>query len=57
MVWGPVALYINVPSGLAGFFQVLPGVNYPVYRLLLLGLGILTAAALWWWWHAPGSVP
>jgi branched-chain amino acid transport system permease protein len=48
VVWGPVSLYINVPPALSGQVQVLPGVFYPTYRLLLIAIGVVIAAGLWW---------
>jgi branched-chain amino acid transport system permease protein len=33
---------------LSGFMPLLPGLNYPAYRLMLLGIGLATAVALWW---------
>jgi branched-chain amino acid transport system permease protein len=48
VVWGPVSLYISVPPALSGQVQVLPGVFYPTYRLLLIAIGVVIAAALWW---------
>jgi branched-chain amino acid transport system permease protein len=47
MIWGPVPLSMPVPHGLAGFVTIFPGVEYPVYRVLVLGVGLLVALALY----------
>jgi branched-chain amino acid transport system permease protein len=47
MIWGPVPLLMPVPHGLAGFVTIFPGVEYPVYRILVLGVGLLVALALY----------
>jgi branched-chain amino acid transport system permease protein len=46
MVWGPQALHISVPRELARPVQVLPGLPYSAYRLVLLGVGAALAALL-----------
>jgi len=45
IVWGDIALAIEVPALLAGRVSVL-GVDYPVYRLFIIGLGLGIFAAL-----------
>src|SRR5258708_7319128 len=47
MIWGPVPLLMPVPHGLAGFVTIFPGVEYPVYRILVLGVGLLVALAVY----------
>jgi branched-chain amino acid transport system permease protein len=47
VVWGRAALYTSVPPWLAGHVLVLPGVRYPVYRLLIIVVGLVVAALLW----------
>ena len=47
IVWGRAALYTSVPVWLSGHVLVLPGVQYPVYRALIIGVGLLVAALLW----------
>jgi branched-chain amino acid transport system permease protein len=48
MIWGATALFVQPPDALSGFVQVLPGVNYPVYRLTIMGVGLAVAAFLYW---------
>lgn len=47
IVWGRAALYTSVPAWLSGHVLVLPGVRYPVYRALIIGVGLLIAGLLW----------
>jgi branched-chain amino acid transport system permease protein len=47
IVWGRAALYTGVPRWLSGHVLVLPGVRYPVYRALIIVVGLVVAALLW----------
>jgi branched-chain amino acid transport system permease protein len=47
IVWGRAALYTSLPGWLSGHGLVLPGVRYPVYRLVVLAVGLVVAVALW----------
>ena len=47
VVWGRAALYTSLPAWLSGHVQVLPGVRYPVYRALVILVGLVVAALLW----------
>jgi branched-chain amino acid transport system permease protein len=47
MVWGRSALYASLPAWLSGHVQVLPGVRYPVYRALVIVVGLVVALLLW----------
>src|SRR4051812_11594725 len=47
LVWGRAAIYMTLPSWLSGHVQVLPGVRYPVYRALIIAVGLLVALLLW----------
>ena len=47
MIWGSQPRTISQPSWLGGSLPVLPGVQYPVYRLAIIGAGILTILVLW----------
>jgi len=47
IVWGRAALYASVPAGLSGHVLLLPGVRYPVYRALIIVVGLVVAALLW----------
>ncbi len=47
IVWGRAALYTSLPAWLSGHVPVLPGVQYPVYRALVILVGLAVAALLW----------
>ncbi|MGH7323528.1 MAG: branched-chain amino acid ABC transporter permease [Candidatus Rokuibacteriota bacterium] len=47
ILWGRSALYTGLPSWLGGHVLVLPGVRYPVYRALVILVGLAVAALLW----------
>jgi branched-chain amino acid transport system permease protein len=47
MVWGRAALYMALPPWLSGHVRILPGVSYPVYRGLIILVGLMVALLLW----------
>jgi branched-chain amino acid transport system permease protein len=47
VVWGRAALYASLPPGLSGHIPVLPGVRYPVYRAVVIAVGLAVALLLW----------
>src|SRR5436190_17611734 len=47
IVWGRAALYTSLPRWLSGHVMVLPGVRYPVYRALIIVVGLAVAVLLW----------
>ncbi len=47
ILWGRSALYTGLPAWLSGHVLVLPGVRYPVYRALIIVVGLVVAALLW----------
>jgi branched-chain amino acid transport system permease protein len=46
LVWGPEENSVGVPPDLEGIVRPF-GVSFPVYRLMLIGVGIAMCAALW----------
>src|SRR5688572_19688683 len=48
IVWGRASLYTSLPSWLQGHVELLPGSIYPVYRLTVIGVGLLIALVLWY---------
>ena len=46
IIWGPTALYMNVPESLSGTINVL-GLEYPAYRLLIIAVGLVVGAGLY----------
>lgn len=47
VVWGDQPLMLNTPAALSGPVELLPGLNYPAYRLLIIGVGLAVALLLW----------
>src|SRR5215467_12725782 len=47
IVWGRAAVYASVPASLSGHVLLLPGLRYPVYRGLIIVVGLLVALLLW----------
>src|SRR5688572_28621201 len=48
MIWGRGAQYASLPSFLQGHIDLFTGSRYPVYRLTILIIGLLTAVLLWY---------
>ena len=48
IVWGRAALYTSLPSWLQGHIDLFTGSRYPVYRMVVLGVGLLVAVVLWY---------
>ncbi|MBL6455164.1 branched-chain amino acid ABC transporter permease [Belnapia sp. T6] len=46
-IWGSAPLQMPVPALLEGGIALMPGLQYPIYRLAILAAGLLTAALLW----------
>jgi branched-chain amino acid transport system permease protein len=46
MLFGRQPLFVSVPAALSGSVTLVPGLAYPVYRLMVIGLGLLAAAGL-----------
>lgn len=47
-VFGSFPLYLDVPSYLSGPVTLPGGIQYPLYRLTLIGVGVAVALGLWW---------
>jgi branched-chain amino acid transport system permease protein len=47
VVWGRAAVFVALPPALAGHVQLLPGVRYPAYRLLIVAVGLAVALFLY----------
>ena len=47
MIWGRAALYTNIPEYLSGHIDLLPGLRYPLYRAVIIAVGLAVAALLW----------
>ncbi|MBX9700341.1 MAG: branched-chain amino acid ABC transporter permease [Acetobacteraceae bacterium] len=46
-IWGAAPLQVPTPALLEGGIQLMPGLQYPVYRLAILVAGLATAGLLW----------
>ncbi len=46
MLFGRQPLFVSIPAALSGSVTLLPGLVYPVYRLLVIVLGLSVAAGL-----------
>jgi branched-chain amino acid transport system permease protein len=47
LIWGDTALYSAVPKLLAGRVTLLPGLTYPLYRLVIILAGLAVAGLLY----------
>jgi len=48
IIWGRAALYTPLPSWLQGHIDLFTGSRYPVYRAVVIVVGLLVAALLWY---------
>jgi branched-chain amino acid transport system permease protein len=48
VVWGAAPLQVPIPPLLEGGIEIMPGLQYPLYRVAVLTAGIATAGLLWW---------
>src|SRR5213593_102752 len=47
MLWGPQPILLNPPAALAGPVTLWPGLDYPAFRLLVIGVGLAVALGLY----------
>jgi len=47
ILWGRNAIYSTIPEYLAGHVEIAGGLTYPLYRLLIIGVGLAVAILLW----------
>jgi branched-chain amino acid transport system permease protein len=47
LVWGPAGMTLSLPSVMLTAVEVLPGVYYPVYRLVVIAVTLTVAALLY----------
>ena len=47
VVWGRAAIYTTLPPWLSGHVAIAPGIRYPVYRVVVIVVGVLVAFLLW----------
>jgi branched-chain amino acid transport system permease protein len=47
MIWGRQAIFVELPATVAGSIEILPGAPYPLFRLLILAVGLMIAVLLY----------
>ena len=47
LIWGADSQNISIPDALSGGIEIIPGVPYPTYRLLIIAVGLLVALILY----------
>jgi branched-chain amino acid transport system permease protein len=47
LIWGPAGLTLSLPSEMLNAVQIIPGLYYPVYRLVIIGSTLVIAAFLY----------
>jgi len=48
ILWGRTALYLAQPDWLRGHIELIGGSRYPLYRAVVIGVGLAVAAGLWY---------
>jgi len=48
IIWGRIAIYSTIPDYLSGHVQIAENLRYPLYRLVIIGVGLAVAALLWY---------
>ena len=48
ILWGRAAVYASLPPWLQGHIPLMGNSTYPVYRALIIGVGLLAALLLWY---------
>lgn len=51
MIWGAAPISVEMPQALSGSIPVYGNLRYPIYRLAILGAGLVVALGLWWAIH------
>ena len=48
MIWGRATIFSSLPEYLRGHVELFAGLRYPLYRLLIIVVGLLVAGLLWY---------
>ena len=48
IIWGRAALFASPPSWLSGHINLFTGSRYPMFRMAILGVGLVVAFGLWY---------
>ncbi|TMH43780.1 MAG: branched-chain amino acid ABC transporter permease [Betaproteobacteria bacterium] len=47
ILWGRAAIYTTLPDYLSGHVELFAGLRYPLYRLVIIAVGLAVAGLLW----------
>jgi branched-chain amino acid transport system permease protein len=47
LIWGPAGMTLALPSEMLNAVEVLPGLFYPLYRLVIIGITLVVAALMY----------
>ena len=47
LIWGPAGMTLSLPSEMLNAVEVLPGLFYPIYRLVIIGVTLVVAALMY----------
>ena len=47
ILWGRAAIYSTIPAYLSGHVEIAGSLRYPLYRLMIIGVGLAVALLLW----------
>jgi branched-chain amino acid transport system permease protein len=47
LIWGPAGMTLSLPSQMLNAVQIIPGVYYPIYRLVIIAVTLAVAALLY----------
>lgn len=47
LIWGPAGMTLSLPSEMLNAIEVLPGLFYPIYRLVIIGVTLVVAALMY----------
>ena len=47
LIWGPAGMTLSLPSEMLNAVQVLPGLFYPLYRLVIIGVTLVVAVLMY----------
>ena len=47
LIWGPAGMTLSLPSEMLNAVEVLPGLFYPIYRLVIIGVTLAVAALMY----------
>jgi len=48
IIWGRAALFSDIPQYLSGHVELVANLRYPIYRLMIIVVGLLVALLLWY---------